>query len=116
LIDGVPVDQLGQHDERMVRIEVFQQGEILPMWQSWLFQMMTRVHVGLIKICKKTPMTPAEPCKFPTLISSRRSYGGAVKAIFQHGLFMSMPGLLRFSHLILSKTENMVSGLESGLD
>jgi hypothetical protein len=31
LVDGVPVDQLGQHDERMVQVEVFQQGEILPL-------------------------------------------------------------------------------------
>jgi hypothetical protein len=31
LVDGVPVDQLGQNDKRMVQVEVFQQGEILPL-------------------------------------------------------------------------------------
>src|SRR6476661_1061552 len=49
--------------------------------------MMTRVHSGLIKICKKTHMTPAEPCKFRTPISSFSPHGDSVEAIFQRELF-----------------------------
>jgi hypothetical protein len=65
---------------------------------------MTRVHSGLIKICKKTHMTPAEPCKFRTPISSFSPHGDSVEAISQRELFISVGKLMAITCLAAART------------